>query len=126
MEAVSLLEQAKAAGLTVRAEGDLLAVRGPRRLEPLALELLNRKSEILPLLRPSAVLLSLDDPLLDTKYKTLPPHRQALADFALRQHCPRFTGPPQIASGPVPWHSFIVAADDGDIHMALAVIGLWP
>lgn len=46
-----LLDQARAAGLTVRAEGDRLKVRGPRRAEALAQELLARKAEVMALLR---------------------------------------------------------------------------
>ena len=48
--AVSLLAEARAAGLEVRAEPDRLMVRGPRHAEPLAKRLLERKGEVLALL----------------------------------------------------------------------------
>jgi hypothetical protein len=50
MDGVSLLAEAKAAGLAVWAEGDKLVIRGPRRAEALAEELLSRKGEILTLI----------------------------------------------------------------------------
>ena len=48
--AVSLLAEARSAGLEVRAEPDRLVVRGPRHAEPLAKRLLERKGEVLALL----------------------------------------------------------------------------
>lgn len=36
MDAIALLEQAHASGLTVRADGERLVVRGPRSAEALA------------------------------------------------------------------------------------------
>ena len=48
--AVSLLAEARLAGLEVRAEPDRLVVRGPRHAEPLAKRLLERKGELLALL----------------------------------------------------------------------------
>ncbi len=42
----ALLAEAEAAGLAVRADGDKLAVKGPRRHEALAKELLARKPEV--------------------------------------------------------------------------------
>ena len=50
MEGLDLLEQAQAAGLSVRAEGDKLSIRGPRCAEMLAKELLEHKVEIINLL----------------------------------------------------------------------------
>jgi hypothetical protein len=50
MDAMSLLAKAKGRCLDVRAEGDKLVVRGPRSAEKLALQLLDRKPEVLPLL----------------------------------------------------------------------------
>lgn len=49
---LTLLVEARRAGLEVRAEGDRLVVRGPRRLEPLARRLLEHKAEVLAVLRP--------------------------------------------------------------------------
>lgn len=51
MDGVSLLIEARRAGLQVRAEGDCLVIRGPRRLEPLALKLLAYKQAVLAALR---------------------------------------------------------------------------
>jgi hypothetical protein len=53
MGGVDLLTRACAAGLTVRADGDKLIVRGPRSAEALARELLEHKAEILIHLRRS-------------------------------------------------------------------------
>jgi hypothetical protein len=50
MDAVSLLEEARAAGLEVRTEGDQLVVRGPKRLATLALRVLDHKPAILAIL----------------------------------------------------------------------------
>ena len=50
MDELALLEAARAAGLTVRAEGERLVVRGPRSAEELARALLARKLEVLALL----------------------------------------------------------------------------
>jgi hypothetical protein len=50
MDAVNLLQEARAAGLEVRAEGDQLVVRGPKRLATLALRVLDHKPTILSIL----------------------------------------------------------------------------
>ena len=50
MGGIELLRQARDAGLDVQADGDRLRIRGPRRLEPLALELLRCKGELLAIL----------------------------------------------------------------------------
>lgn len=47
MDGLTALARARAAGLAVTADGDRLTVRGPKRLEPLARELLARKAEVL-------------------------------------------------------------------------------
>ncbi len=47
MDGIMLLHRAREAGLKIEVEGDKLIVRGPRRLEPLARRLLDRKPEIL-------------------------------------------------------------------------------
>lgn len=53
MSPQALLAAAQAGGLTVRADGDRLVVRGPRSAEvDLVQALLRRKAEVLPLLRP--------------------------------------------------------------------------
>ena len=44
---VALLEEARAAGLSVRVVGDRLVVRGTRDYEELAIQLLERKAEVL-------------------------------------------------------------------------------
>ncbi|MFT4037634.1 MAG: hypothetical protein QM692_05590 [Thermomicrobiales bacterium] len=45
-----MLREAQAAGLLIQAEGDRLLVRGPKRLQEVALEVLRHKPEILTLL----------------------------------------------------------------------------
>lgn len=47
MDGVTLLNQAKAAGLRVRAVGDKIVINGPKRLEPLALKLLANKPMVM-------------------------------------------------------------------------------
>jgi hypothetical protein len=47
MVGLRLLEAARAAGLTVMAEGDRLVVRGPKHAGKLALQLLNSKAEVM-------------------------------------------------------------------------------
>jgi hypothetical protein len=54
MDGLALLQQARAAGLAVRAEGDRLCVRGPRRAEALVRLLLDHKAEVLAALAPAA------------------------------------------------------------------------
>lgn len=49
MDALSLLEQAKVSGVVVQVYGDKLVVRGPKRCETLALQLLAHKADVLPL-----------------------------------------------------------------------------
>ena len=51
MEGLTLLQEAKAAGLTVIADGDKLIVRGPRRLEHVARKLLDHKPDVLPIVK---------------------------------------------------------------------------
>lgn len=51
MEGLGLLDRARAAGLRVSADGDMLVIRGPRSADGLARELLEHKGEILALLR---------------------------------------------------------------------------
>ena len=48
MEGVRLLEEARAAGLKVWSEGDNLVIRGPKAAEPLALNLIAHKQDVLP------------------------------------------------------------------------------
>ena len=50
MDSLTLLDQARSSGLIVRAEGSCLIVRGPRRLEALARQLLDAKPTLMPLL----------------------------------------------------------------------------
>ena len=50
MAGVKLLEEARAAGLKVRVEGDRLIVRGPKSAERVAKALLEKKAEVLALL----------------------------------------------------------------------------
>ncbi len=52
-DAKILLDRARAAGLRVTAKGNHLVVRGPRTSEPLALQLLDAKPIVMPLLTAS-------------------------------------------------------------------------
>lgn len=54
MDAVTLLDRARAAGLDVRLDGDRLQVRGPRGVEALIERLREHKAEIIALLRAEA------------------------------------------------------------------------
>ena len=47
---MTLLDEAREAGLIVQADGDTLRIHGPRRLEPLARRLLEHKAEVLAVL----------------------------------------------------------------------------
>jgi hypothetical protein len=47
MGSLTLLDRAKAAGLTVSALGDRLIIKGPRSAEPVARELMARKAEVI-------------------------------------------------------------------------------
>src|SRR5262249_6425799 len=47
MDGMTLLEQARLAGLTVIVQGDKLLIRGPRRAGPLAEQLLAHKGEVI-------------------------------------------------------------------------------
>ena len=51
MEGITLLERARTAGLRVHADGETLIIRGPRRAEHVARELLQHKAEVLGQLR---------------------------------------------------------------------------
>ena len=51
---VALLEEARTAGLSVRVNGERLVVRGTRDLEDLAIQLLERKAEVLAALASDA------------------------------------------------------------------------
>ena len=51
MDGMTLLREARQAGLAVAQDGDRLVVRGPRRLEPEALQLLAHKAQVLRALR---------------------------------------------------------------------------
>jgi hypothetical protein len=50
MGSLTLLAQARAAGLSVAADGDRLIIQGPRRAGPIARELMGHKAEVLALL----------------------------------------------------------------------------
>jgi hypothetical protein len=47
MDGLTLLDEARAAGLTVVADGDLLRIRGPRSAEPVAHRLIANKALVL-------------------------------------------------------------------------------
>ena len=54
MDGLTLLQQARAAGLTVAVDGDRLRIRGPRRAEPMARRLLEQKPLVLAALSSSS------------------------------------------------------------------------
>ena len=54
MDALSLLAEARAAGLDVRVDGDRLVVRGPKTAEPLVRRLGEAKADVIALLDPAA------------------------------------------------------------------------
>ena len=88
MGALRLIEEARSAGLKLRAEGDRLLIRGPKSAEPLAKALLDRKAEILPFLQeqPVATVYPSPEPLpfLDDTREAAP-----AADAWLCPHCGR-------------------------------------
>jgi hypothetical protein len=51
MDGMTLLQEARAAGLAVNVEGDKLVIRGPRRAEAVAMRLLKYKPDVLAALR---------------------------------------------------------------------------
>ena len=54
MDVVTLLDQAKSAGLSVKAHGDQLVVRGPKRAAAIVQELGRHKAAVLAILSPNA------------------------------------------------------------------------
>jgi hypothetical protein len=52
MGGLSLLDRARAAGLTIVTDGETLSICGPRRAEPIARELLANKREVIAALTP--------------------------------------------------------------------------
>jgi hypothetical protein len=52
MDGVTLLRRAQQAGLAVKAEGDTLIIRGPKRAEPIARLLIENKPDVLAVLAP--------------------------------------------------------------------------
>ena len=89
MGGVELLRQARNVGLYVQAEGDRLRIRGPKRLEPLALELLRCKTELIAILRAgdywarqaAALLATVGDPDRRIDLRELFEHRAAVCEF---------------------------------------------
>lgn len=47
MDILTLLDEARAAGLSIRAEGGRLVIRGPRQAEPMALRLIEAKPMVM-------------------------------------------------------------------------------
>jgi hypothetical protein len=56
MDGLTLLQEARAAGLTVQADGERLRVRGPRGAEPLVQQLVANKTAVLSALAVSQAL----------------------------------------------------------------------
>ena len=69
MDGMILLEEARAAGLSVTADGDRLRIRGPRRADPVARRLLAHKPDVLSAL---VELASLPDPPPGVSLQDLP------------------------------------------------------
>jgi hypothetical protein len=88
MAALKLIEEARSAGLKLRAEGDRLVIRGPKSAEPIAKALLDRKEEILPFLQeqPAATIRPTPEPApFHDDAREAPP----AADSWLCPHCER-------------------------------------
>ncbi len=89
MGGVELLRQARDAGLYVQADGDGLRIRGPKRLEPLALELLRCKVELLAILadndrwarQAAGLLATVADPDRRADLRELFEHRAAVCEY---------------------------------------------
>ena len=89
MGGLELLRQAHDAGLHVQAEGDKLRIRGPKRLEPLALELLRCKAELLAILsdndrwarQAAGLLATVADPDRRADLREVFEHRAAVCEF---------------------------------------------
>ena len=54
MDGMTLLREARSAGLSVWAEGDRLVIRGPRRAEPVVRVLIAHKPDVMTALSPPA------------------------------------------------------------------------
>lgn len=89
MDGMTLLQEARTAGLSVIAEGDRLAIRGPRRADRLAKLLVQYKADVLPLLSPSAELPAIPRPEPGETIVLIPGH--PLADSVWPDDGP--TGP---------------------------------
>jgi hypothetical protein len=89
MDGVGLLNEARKAGLTVEVDGDKLRIRGPRRLEPLALTLLRHKADVVTALRgddqwarrAAGLLATVEDADFRTDLRELFEHRVAVCEF---------------------------------------------
>lgn len=79
MDGMSLLREARTAGLTVTAEGDRLTIRSPRRADRLAKLLIQHKADVLPLLLPGPELQTILRPGPGETIVLIPGH--PLADF---------------------------------------------
>ena len=96
-----LLGRAGAAGLTVRAEGDRIVIKGPRQAESIARELLGHKAEILALLAGAAC-----DPAPERTAEPIPtpepgcPAGPASALYRLIQHSKPADRPVMTPLGP--------------------------
>src|SRR5437879_5379609 len=67
MDGLTMLDEARAAGLSVEADGDRLRIRGPRSAEPVALRLIAGKAAVLRALTADRL------PALDITSDDLPP-----------------------------------------------------
>ena len=82
MDSLNLLTIAREAGLTVRADGDRLVVRGPRAAEALAREVLEHKAEVMAALSPPAspqaetAPVDVDDDADDERPVPVPPRKR--------------------------------------------------
>jgi hypothetical protein len=104
MGAMKLIEEARSAGLKLRAEGDRLVIRGPKSAEPLAKALLDRKAEILPFLQERPAPRPFHDDARDLDSEAALWLRQKLA-----------TGPMRIGDLMRLWCEPVVGRASGDI-----------
>ena len=81
MDGLTLLAEARAAGLTVRADGERLRIRGPRRAEPIAQRLLAHKAAVVAALTapPAAYGIRVED--LDMDWRVEWEERAAIMEY---------------------------------------------
>ena len=80
MDGLTLLHEARAAGLVVTVEGERLRIVGPKRAESLALRLLAHKAELLPVLTfPPTTCVRVED--LDPEWRIVWEERASIMEY---------------------------------------------